>query len=94
MTSSVRFSAQQIEDQLRDELAARFGVDSAEVTSDATFEALGLDSLALVELSDVLQSTLTVSIADDDFNGEQNIADVVALLQEKLSEHGAAADQA
>ncbi|GAA2069406.1 hypothetical protein GCM10009801_18980 [Streptomyces albiaxialis] len=94
MTSSVGISAQQLQDRLRDELSARFGVDGSEVTADTTFEALGLDSLALVELSDVLQGALGVSIADDDFTGEQRIADVVALLQEKLIENAAATDQA
>ncbi|WP_329295783.1 acyl carrier protein [Streptomyces pseudovenezuelae] len=87
MTASVHPSAEQLQDQLRSELVTRFGVEDADVTPETTFGALGLDSLALVELSDVLQSVLEIPIADDDFNGEQKIAEVVTLLQDKLVEH-------
>ncbi|MFF7172875.1 acyl carrier protein [Streptomyces pseudovenezuelae] len=94
MTASVHPSAEQLEGQLRSELVTRFGVESTDVTPEMTFGDLGLDSLALVELSDVLQSVLEVPIEDDDFNGEQKIADVVTLLQNKLIEHVGAQDQA
>ncbi|MDX3129437.1 acyl carrier protein [Streptomyces europaeiscabiei] len=87
MTASVHPSAEQLQDQLRSELVTRFGVEDADVTAEMTFGELGLDSLALVELSDVLQSVLEIPIADDDFSGEQKIAEVVTLLQDKLVEH-------
>ncbi|MFF7166816.1 acyl carrier protein [Streptomyces sp. NPDC008086] len=93
MTASVHPSAEQLQDQLRSELVTRFGVEGTEVTPDMTFGELGLDSLALVELSDVLQSVLEIPIADDDFNGEQKIAEVVTLLQDKLVEHAGAQGQ-
>ncbi|MFD0003742.1 MULTISPECIES: acyl carrier protein [unclassified Streptomyces] len=93
MTASVHPSAEQLQDQLRSELVTRFGVEDAEVTPEMTFGELGLDSLALVELSDVLQSVLEIPIADDDFNGEQKIAEVVTLLQDKLVEHAGAQGQ-
>ncbi|WP_399934846.1 acyl carrier protein [Streptomyces kanamyceticus] len=93
MTAFVHPSAEQLQDQLRSELVTRFGVEGTDVTPEMTFGDLGLDSLALVELSDVLQSVLEVPIADDDFNGEQKIADVVTLLQDKLIEHAGAQGQ-
>ncbi|EGX58126.1 hypothetical protein SZN_19420 [Streptomyces zinciresistens K42] len=94
MTASAHPSAEQLQDQLRSELVTRFGVEDTDVTPETTFGELGLDSLALVELSDVLQSVLEIPIADDDFNGEQKITDVVALLRGKLAEHAGAQGRA
>ncbi|AJE87374.1 hypothetical protein SLNWT_6998 [Streptomyces albus] len=86
MTSSTTTSTQTIEAEIRSCLTERFGVDSSSLESGVTFEGLELDSLALVELSDVLQESIGVTIADDDLNAEQTIGEAAALLLAKVHE--------
>ncbi|MWA14561.1 acyl carrier protein [Streptomyces sp. BA2] len=79
-------SARSLEEQISSLLETRFGVDAATATSEVTFSALELDSLALVELSDVLQELFEVPIGDDDLGAEQTIGEAAALIRVKLDE--------
>jgi acyl carrier protein len=84
--TSLTPSTRSLEEQISSLLETRFGVDAATATPDVTFSAVELDSLALVELSDVLQELFEVAIADDDLGAEQTIGEAAALIQAKLNE--------
>ncbi|MEU1752840.1 phosphopantetheine-binding protein [Micromonospora matsumotoense] len=61
-------------------LTDRFGVEPAAIRPDSTLDELHLDSLALVEFAEVLQSEFDVSISDDDISQTASVDDIVALL--------------
>ncbi|MFJ8403584.1 acyl carrier protein [Streptomyces microflavus] len=69
-------------------LTTRFGVDESDATPEATFSALELDSLALVELSLALQESFGVSVGDDELNAEHTISEAAQLVATKLTGSG------
>jgi acyl carrier protein len=64
-------------------LAGEFSVPADEVTADATFEALGLDSLDVVELTLVLEYRVGVKLGDEDLEGVRTVGDAVAKVRER-----------
>ncbi|MFJ8658555.1 acyl carrier protein [Streptomyces sp. NPDC093795] len=66
-------------------LVERFGVTDDEVTPEATFEQLDLDSLALVEFTLVVQSEMSVEIPDDELSPRQTVAEVAVIVDAKVA---------
>jgi acyl carrier protein len=64
-------------------LTENLGVDTASVRSEATFEELDLDSLAVVEFIELIQEQFRVNLTDDDIADAKSIADLVTLLKSK-----------
>jgi len=64
-------------------LVSYFGVEEHEVTPDATFAELDLDSLAIVEFALVAEKEFGVAIAEDEVSPRAKVADAVALLTAK-----------
>jgi acyl carrier protein len=56
-------------------------LDAEGVRPDASREAAGLDSLAVVELSMVLSQRLGIDISDDELLELNTVADIAALMQ-------------
>ena len=71
-----------------DILVGIFKVPADQVSPDATFEALALDSLDLVELTLVVEERTGIKIEDDEVERIKTVGDAVGLLTEKA---GAAA---
>jgi acyl carrier protein len=69
-------------DQLVSVLTSRFGVPAEEVGRDVTVADLDLDSLASVELADVLQEVLGVRVDEEQLRPELSLAQVAAELGE------------
>ena len=77
----------------RDELLAQltriltdeFGVPADDVTADATFESLGLDSLDLVEVTMVVDEELGVRIPDERLSDITTPGDAVDVIAELTS---------
>lgn len=61
-------------------LTSQFGVPAEELTDDATFEALGLDSLDLVEVTLVIDEELGIRIPDDRLGDITTTGDAVTVL--------------
>jgi acyl carrier protein len=57
-----------------------FGADSDEVTRDATLEAIDVDSLDLVELTQVVEETYGIDLDGADFKKIKTVGDVVDLV--------------
>ncbi|MGH8908088.1 MAG: acyl carrier protein [Egibacteraceae bacterium] len=64
-------------------LADKFGVPADDITPEATFEDLDLDSLDLVEFALAAEEDLGVRISDEEAAGLETLADTVKLLEHK-----------
>lgn len=69
-----------IQHQLTTILTDQFGVPADEITEDATFESLGLDSLDLVEVTMVIDEELGIRIPDERLGDIQTTSDAVDVL--------------
>jgi acyl carrier protein len=66
-----------------DLLTTDFGVPAAEVSPDATFEALGLDSLDIVELTLALEDRTGVKLGDEDLEHVRTVQDAIDKVRER-----------
>jgi acyl carrier protein len=57
-----------------------FGADPDDVTRDATLEAIDVDSLDLVELTQVVEETYDIDLEGADFKSVATVGDVVDLV--------------
>jgi acyl carrier protein len=79
---------------LKDILVNRVGLSESEVVDDpsTTFDALGLDSLAFVEIQLAVQQRYGFSIPDEDAHSITNFGDAIDYtnrrLQEQEQSHG------
>jgi acyl carrier protein len=64
-------------------LVDEFGVPAEEVAPDATFEALGLDSLDVVELTLVLEEQTGVKLEDEELEDVRTVQDAVDKVSQK-----------
>lgn len=61
-------------------LTTRFGVPANEISADATFSSLDLDSLALVEFLLVVQQDFGITVSEDEVSPDDTIEAVVELI--------------
>ena len=64
-------------------LVDRLGVSEADITVEATFEELDLDSLDLVEFALGAEEAFGVRISDDEAENLRTVGDAVSLLDTK-----------
>lgn len=72
-----------LQDSVADVIVSRFDLDREQVRPDATFDDLGLDSLAQIELATALKKRLGVVITDAELSEVSVVSDIVALLEQK-----------
>lgn len=70
-------------EQLKEILAGKLLVPADLITMEATPEAIELDSLAVVELSLVLDKELGLKISDDALAEAETVGDIVRLMEER-----------
>ncbi|WP_370326312.1 acyl carrier protein [Euzebya sp.] len=70
-------------DKIVSMLDDKFGIAPDEISREATFEALDLDSLDLVEFSMAAEDELGVKISDDEAAELKTVGDAVTLLESK-----------
>ncbi|MEU9133866.1 phosphopantetheine-binding protein [Kitasatospora sp. NPDC048540] len=68
---------------LKEILVSKLKVSPEQVTPEATKEDVELDSLAVVELSLVLEKELGVEISDDELLDAETIGDMARLIEER-----------
>ena len=61
-----------------------FGADPDVVARDATLEAIDVDSLDLVELTQVIEETYDIDLEGADFKEVQTVGDVVDLVLQRV----------
>jgi len=73
---------QQVESRVVEALAS-FGPDASQITRDATFEELDIDSLDLVELAQIVEDEYGVVLKGEDMKGLQTVGDAIDLVVSK-----------
>lgn len=79
---STTATAQEIE-QVVIESLKEFGVDQAEISAQASFEDMGVDSLDLAELAQVIEERFGIELKGSDVAEVRNVQDAVALIAER-----------
>jgi acyl carrier protein len=74
---------QAVEEMVIDSLV-NFGADPGAVNRDATLEDIDIDSLDLVELTQVVEETYDISLEGEDFKSIKTVGDVVDLVVSKV----------
>ena len=72
-------------------LTENFGLVADEIHPGANFNELGLDSLALVELSIIVQERIGIQLDDVDKNA--TLAEIAAYLETAIAERAAGAEE-
>ena len=70
-------------DRVASLLSDRLGVTADDISPEATFDELDLDSLDLVEFALGAEEEFGVRISDDEAEGLKSVGDAVALLETK-----------
>jgi acyl carrier protein len=65
------------------ETLASFGPDADQITRDATFEELDIDSLDLVELAQIVEDEYGVVLKGDDMKELRTVGDAIDLIVSK-----------
>jgi acyl carrier protein len=71
----------QVEERMADAVV-QFGPEREQITRDATFESLDVDSLDLAELSQIVEDEYGVKIDDDDMPKLKTFGDAVDFIVE------------
>lgn len=74
----------ELQAQLTEILASEFAIPVEEISADATFEGLGLDSLDLVEVTMIVDERIGVKLEDEDLESITTVGDAVDAISEKL----------
>jgi acyl carrier protein len=67
------------------EAIANLGPDRDQITRDATFESLDIDSLDLVELSQVVEEEFGVEVKGEDAQKLKTVGDAIDLVLARAS---------
>lgn len=70
---------------LKEILVSKLKVDAGQVTPEATREEVELDSLAVVELSLLLEKELGVNVSDDELLDVDTIGDMALLVEQRMT---------
>ena len=62
------------------EALPQFGVEESDISRDATFEDLDVDSLDLAELSQIIEDEYGVALKGDDVGKIETVDDVIKLV--------------
>jgi acyl carrier protein len=77
-------TTQQVEERIVDAIAT-FGPDKSEVTRDATFESLDIDSLDLVELGQIVEDEFGVRLEPADMKDLRTVGDAIDLVASRAA---------
>ncbi|MEU3840463.1 acyl carrier protein [Streptomyces sp. NPDC028635] len=70
-----------IHEKLTHLLVTQLGVPAGKVEAGISYKDLGLDSLALIELTMIINKELGTDLGDDLLQGETTIAETVELIE-------------
>ena len=65
------------------EALPQFGVDESQITREASFEDLDVDSLDLAELSQIVEDEYDIELQSSDVERLKTVGDAVALIVER-----------
>jgi acyl carrier protein len=82
--SSTTITPEQVEERMVDALT-EFGSERDQITREATFESLDIDSLDLVELGQIVEEEYGVKFDEDDMPKLKTVGDAVDYVVSKSS---------
>ncbi len=77
-------TTEQVETRVVEALAS-FGPDISQVTREATFEELDIDSLDLVELAQIVEDEYGVILKGEDMKDLKTVGDAIDLIATKAA---------
>jgi acyl carrier protein len=77
-------SKEQIQERVVEALAS-FGPDASQITPQATFEELDIDSLDLVELAQIVEDEYGVVLKGEDMKELKTVGDAVDLIANRAA---------
>jgi acyl carrier protein len=83
-TTMATVTTQQVETRVIEVLAS-FGPDESQITREATFEELEIDSLDLVELAQIVEDEYGVVLKGEDMKELKTVGDAIDLIVERAS---------
>lgn len=87
MSERTAVSKDDVVEALR-ELLGEFEVEPDDVSAEAEFEALGLDSLDLVELSVKVEDAYEIDISEEDLEPVRTVGDAADVVIQKVEAKG------
>ncbi len=81
---STAVTEEQVE-QVVSEALASFGADRSEITREATFDALDVDSLDLAELAQIVEERFGVELRGSDVANVKTVGDAITLITDRVS---------
>jgi len=75
---------EQVQERVVEALAS-FGPDASQITREATFEELDVDSLDLVELAQIVEDEYGVVLKGEDMKELKTVGDVIDLITARAS---------
>jgi acyl carrier protein len=70
-----------IENDIVAYLRAHYGVESEDITSESTLDDLGVDSLGLLALAEIIENKYGVSLNDERIAGVRTLSDFKGLIE-------------
>lgn len=67
-------------------LSAHYGVEPDEITDESTLDDLGLDSLGVLGIADIVENNYGVSLDDERIAGVRTLSDFKTLIFHKRAE--------
>jgi acyl carrier protein len=77
-------TTEQVQERVVEALAS-FGPDKDQITREATFEELDIDSLDLVELAQIVEDEYGVVLKGEDMKELKTVGDAVDLITQRAS---------
>ena len=71
------------EEKVKDIIVDKINCEKDELTSDASFQDLGLDSLDSVELIMQMEEEFKIQISDNEAENLKTVGDVINIIKEK-----------
>ena len=65
---------------------AHYGVEPDEITDESTLSDLGLDSLGVLAIADIVENKYGISLDDERIAGVRTVSDFKALIVLKITE--------
>jgi acyl carrier protein len=75
---------EQVQERVIETLAS-FGPDADQITPEATFEELDIDSLDLVELAQIVEDEYGVVLKGEDMKDLKTVSDAISLITARAS---------
>lgn len=75
---------EQVQERVAEALAS-FGPEADQITPEATFEELDIDSLDLVELAQIVEDDFGVVLKGEDMKDLKTVGDAVELITERAA---------